>query len=109
MGGAELNDLLASSLDIRWHLDPVEATGAGLAQFDRHDIIFAGRSHLLDGLGAGAGDVSGTENRVLDPIPGDVSDRLIVEYVFGHLKCLIGKGRKDTLSRRPLLTLFSYR
>ncbi len=34
MSSARLADLVASCLDIRWHLDPVEATGAGLARFD---------------------------------------------------------------------------
>lgn len=30
----EFDHLVASSLDIKWHLDPVEATGFGLSQYD---------------------------------------------------------------------------
>ena len=34
MSSADLSDLVESYLDLKWHLDPVEATGAGLTEYD---------------------------------------------------------------------------
>ncbi len=72
---AELTD---SYLDLKWHLDPVEATGAGLPQFD-HVLGQFGPDDMLQHLVAFRSLASALEECEVDSLQDEI-DRTALLY-----------------------------
>ncbi len=56
----------------------LEGVKACWTQLDRHGVEPAAAGHLSDGLGTGPGDVCRAQQRVVDAITMDASERLFV-------------------------------
>ncbi|UCD25447.1 MAG: DUF885 domain-containing protein [Gemmatimonadota bacterium] len=103
MGGSAFDRLVASCLDLKWHLDPVEATNAGIQDHD-HRLGAFSADELKQSLAALKSLSSAVEGATMDSIQDEVDQTALLN----DLRVTISRFERERQQERDPLFWISH-